>query len=231
MARNRKSGERAMQHSRMKAGDESSRELLLQATRELLIERGANNVSFKDIGERSGVNAALIGYYFKSKSGLMLDVLRNGLALGMSRMVLIPDLDFSPQDKLRCFVEIVVDVFSTYPYINQLMRWLIAQKPEVYGPLIATDLAQSSGRAVDRVLAEGIAKGVFRPVDPMLFYVQLTGACDQLFYGWHQLQLVYGVDKITDDVKSTFVRNLLETLLNGLMLDHTRDEECQRIGD
>ncbi|MFD3456364.1 TetR family transcriptional regulator [Streptomyces sp. NPDC058691] len=53
-----------------------SRELLLQAASELFSERGFDRTTIRDIGERAGVDPALIARYFNNKSGLYTAVLR-----------------------------------------------------------------------------------------------------------------------------------------------------------
>lgn len=54
----------------------SSRELLLNAARELFTERGFDRTTTRDLGEKAGVDAALIARHFGSKAGLYLASLR-----------------------------------------------------------------------------------------------------------------------------------------------------------
>jgi AcrR family transcriptional regulator len=53
-----------------------SRELLLQAAGELFGERGFDRTTTRDIGERAGIDPALIARYFGNKSGLYIAVSR-----------------------------------------------------------------------------------------------------------------------------------------------------------
>lgn len=52
-----------------------SRELLLDAGRELFEERGYDRTTVRELGERAGLDPALIARYFGSKAGLYLAVL------------------------------------------------------------------------------------------------------------------------------------------------------------
>jgi len=54
----------------------SSRQRLLAAARELFTERGFERTTTRDIGERAGVDAALIARHFGSKAGLYVASLR-----------------------------------------------------------------------------------------------------------------------------------------------------------
>ncbi|MFI1801497.1 TetR family transcriptional regulator [Streptomyces sp. NPDC020379] len=53
-----------------------SRELLLDAATELFTERGFERTTTRDIGERAGVDAALIARYFGGKTQLYIAVMR-----------------------------------------------------------------------------------------------------------------------------------------------------------
>ncbi|SDL32200.1 TetR/AcrR family transcriptional regulator [Nonomuraea jiangxiensis] len=55
----------------------ASRELLLRAASELFADRGYDRTTARDIGERAGVDPALIARYFGGKSQLYIAVLRS----------------------------------------------------------------------------------------------------------------------------------------------------------
>jgi hypothetical protein len=99
--------------------------------------------------------------------------------------------------------------------------------------LIHLLLHESSARAADdvskffvaplldfhrRLLAEGVAAGEFREVDPVLFYTSLIGACDHLFFGRHAISRAAGVGPVTDEVCRQFVAHMDAMLLGGLLI-------------
>jgi AcrR family transcriptional regulator len=53
---------------------ESSREKLIASAERLFADRGFDGVSVRDIANAAGVNSALVGYYFRSKEGLLSEV-------------------------------------------------------------------------------------------------------------------------------------------------------------
>lgn len=53
-----------------------SREKLLAAALHLFAARGVDRVSVRDIAHEAGVNSALVGYYFRSKDGLLSQLYR-----------------------------------------------------------------------------------------------------------------------------------------------------------
>jgi AcrR family transcriptional regulator len=70
----------------------ASREALLAAARALFDERGYDRATTREIGERAGVDPALIARYFGSKEGLYLATIAEG-PIGASP----GELDFDPR--------------------------------------------------------------------------------------------------------------------------------------
>ena len=199
------------------SSDVDSRERLLLAAGEIMTERGSTDVSLSDIAQKSGLNAALIAYYFGSKSGLMVALLRKVLGSAIVQLAHLAEMDASPQDKLRIHISGMVNTYFLHPYINRLMHHLRADDPETFGPLIAEEFGKPLAEGQKRILEEGIEAGVFRPVPPLLFYFHVTGACDELFYGRYQLEHVFGMKTVTDELRRQFVDHLHGVILDGIL--------------
>lgn len=78
------------------------------------------------------------------------------------------------------------------------------------------------------MLDEGVEQGVFRPVDPLFFYFQLGGACDQLFSAQYQLRHVFNVDRISNALRRRFASHLYTVLLDGILLDPGQSRSARR---
>src|ERR1700753_1599099 len=77
---------------------EASRRALLDAASEVFDEVGYDRATTREIGERAGVDPALIARYFDSKEGLFIAAIAAGS----------PDegeLDFAPRELLRLLLE------------------------------------------------------------------------------------------------------------------------------
>lgn len=68
-----------------------SRELLLRAASELFADRGFDRTTIRDIGERAGVDPALIARYYGGKTQLYIAALRAERGSGVSTHLLDPD--------------------------------------------------------------------------------------------------------------------------------------------
>jgi len=76
---------------RRPASAPDTREAILEAARELFAEKGFERTTMRAVGERAGVDPALISYWFGSKDGLLLEA----LTLPFEVEVVLADLDAS----------------------------------------------------------------------------------------------------------------------------------------
>src|SRR5690554_5422611 len=91
--------------------DPVPREMLLNAAGDLMIERGSTNISLSDIAQKSGLNAALVKYYFGNKAGLHMALLRKALSPSMAQIDHLITMNIDPQDKLRIHISGIVNSY------------------------------------------------------------------------------------------------------------------------
>jgi AcrR family transcriptional regulator len=188
---------------------------LMDATGELMAERGTIDVSIHDIARRSGMSSALIKYHFGHKDGLLLAVLERVVGDSILRLEKLVERDIPPADKLRLHIEGVLYVYSRYPYVNRLMHYLLSTGEDARMQ-VSHRIVKPLFAAQARILAEGYEKGVFRQVDPMNFYFQVIGACDHLFFGHYALRYAFDIEEICEPVRRRYVRDLVATILGGI---------------
>ena len=63
----------------------NTRQALLDAAEGLLLEEGYTSVTSRRVGDRAGMNAALVHYYFESMDGLFVELFRRGAERGLER--------------------------------------------------------------------------------------------------------------------------------------------------
>ena len=188
-----------------------SRGQLLNA---LMTERGTVDISLSDIARYSGLNSALVSYYFGTKQGMMLALLEEVLGHGLRQLEGLLAMPLDPVEKLKLHVRGIISVYFRYPYINRLIHLLFedAEAGRRVAETISKPLAQTQRRLID----EGIEAGLFRPVDPMLFYFIVLGACDHLFFGQHMLRGAFGIEAVDDDLRNRYTNQLLDMILTGI---------------
>ena len=188
---------------------------LMDATADLMAERGTIDISIHDIARRSGMSSALIKYHFGHKDGLLMSLLERVVGDSITRLEQLVQRDLPPQAKMRLHIEGVLHVYGRYPYVNRLMHYLLSTGEEARGE-VSRRIVKPLFAAQSQILAEGQAKGVFRDVDPMNFYFHVIGACDHLFYGHYALRYAFDVEDITETVRQRYMRDLVATILGGI---------------
>lgn len=187
---------------------------LLDAAGELMIERDSIDISLSDIAKKSGLNSALVKYHFGNKDGLLLALVKRAAGAEIDALKSLMEQPLSATVKLKVHIAGIIKAYQRYPYLNRLLHHLMNEEEgatEISG-FFVTPLLEFH-RAL---LAQGVAAGEFQPVDPVLFFTSLFGACDHLFYGRRFLSRAAGVGPITDDVCRQYIAHVQHFILGGL---------------
>jgi AcrR family transcriptional regulator len=203
--------------TRPQAARNTTAEKLLVAASELMIGRSSIEVSLSDIAQRSGVNAALVKYHFGNKDGLLLALLARDAATELSNLEYLLAQPITPTEKLKLHIAGIIRAYHRFPYMNRLIHYLLHESSADAADEVSKFFVAPLLDFHRRLLAEGIACGEFRAVDPVLFYTSLIGACDHLFFGRHAMSRATGVGPVTDEVCRDYIKHM-EALIFGGML-------------
>jgi len=156
-----------------------ARERLLDAAASLIIERQAIDISLADIAARSGLNSALVKYYFGSKTGLLVALLQRDAARALTEMDDLLAMNISPGQQMRLHLRGIMNTYRRSPYLNRLLHAMLNGPDQAVRREVHRLLVQPVFECQRRILADGIACGEFRAVDHGIFYLSAIGACDQ----------------------------------------------------
>src|SRR3954463_12094931 len=205
--------------ARLSGGKNTTAEKLLVAASELMIEGASIEVSLSDIAQKSGVNAALVKYHFGNKDGLLLALLARDAATEIAQLEYLISQPITPTEKLRLHIGGIIRAYHQFPYMNRLIHYLLHESSEEAADEVSKFFVAPLLDFQRRLLETGVAAGEFRPVDPVLFYTSLIGACDHLFFGRHAMSRVTGVGPVTDEVCRDYIAHM-EALVCGGILAH-----------
>lgn len=157
-------------------GADATREKLLQATHELLVERAGAEPSVSQICERAGVKGAMVSYCFGGKTQMLealVERLRDGVQAELQRLAA---QDLEPEEKLRRNVRAMIRNFVRYPYGSQLSERM--RTGRAHGEQIASVFGGPMVEFYGELLEQGVREGVFRRLDPRLLFVSIAGMAD-----------------------------------------------------
>jgi AcrR family transcriptional regulator len=128
-----------------------TREQLLAAAERLFAERGFAGVSVRVIAAEAGVNWSLVGYYFRSKDGLLAEVYRRHCTtLNRERLRMLSDArrtGLQLESVLEAFVRPALAEIQGGDGHNQYSRlraMLAAEDAPIFAQLVADNFDQSS---------------------------------------------------------------------------------------
>ena len=196
----------------------NAREQLLAAASDLMRERDSLDISLIDLARRAQVNSALVKYYFGNKHGLLTALLDRDLSMAIEQLRALVARDIPPSQKMRLHLAGLVKMYFRFPYLNRLLMATIRDGSKERGDGIVSRFLTPIYQAYATMLAEGEAKGEFRPVDPKFFYFTVIGACDQIFSARSVLQSLHGVSEVDDDLRRAYTQHTTEMIMAGLAL-------------
>ncbi|MDF8332486.1 TetR family transcriptional regulator [Novosphingobium cyanobacteriorum] len=197
---------------------QGAREQLLETASQIMREGDQVDISLSELSLRSGLNSALVKYYFGNKAGMLKALLdRDMEAIVKSVETLMAKDDMPPEEKLRRHIAKCIDTYYTYPYLNRLLMRLVRDSDEAEAKRIADQYLAPLGRAYDRLIAAGVASGVFRPIDPQLFYFTVTGAADRFFSARLVLRHCFDQDTLTETLRDAYREHTVDFIMAGIL--------------
>ncbi len=197
----------------------NAKEQLMQAASEILTQRNAIDISLSEIAEVSGLNSALIKYHFGNKDGLLLALVERDASKTMGLLNQLVEMDISPTQKIRLHIAGVINAYAKHPYLNRLIHTLMDSKSKQVSQEMVDFFVRPLLEAETQILNEGIEKGLFRHVDPMLFYYSVIGACDYIFYARHSRKFVTGAPELTPVIREKYIDFVADMVLKTLLIE------------
>jgi TetR/AcrR family transcriptional regulator len=196
-----------------------ARAQLLATASAIMREGDIVDISLSELSLRSGLNSALVKYYFGNKAGLMKALLDRDMVAIIASVDALLAKDMPPEAKLRRHLAAMIDTFYAYPYLYRLLMRLIRESGAEEARRIAATYLDPLHRAYERLIREGVEKAVFRPVDPQMFYFSATGAADRFFSARLVMQHCFGEDAMTEELRDRYKAHVTELIMTGILVE------------
>lgn len=195
-----------------------AREKLLETASAIMREGDVIDISLSELSLRSGLNSALVKYYFGNKAGLLMALLdRDWQIIVTSVDALVAKDGWDPEAKLRRHISKVVDTFYAVPYLNRLTMRMVRESDAKEARRIADSYLSPMYRAYEQLIGDGVTAGVFRSVDPQLFYFTVTGAVDRFFSARLVLQHCFDTDTLTESLRDRYREHTVDIIMAGIL--------------
>ena len=152
-----------------------SQAAIFRAAAQEFAQRGYDAAGVDRIAAKARVNKAMIYYYFRSKQGLYVEVLRDMFRTVGARARAIADGQGQAEEKLDAWILTIVEEAADRPWFPPIMLRELASggahiDRETFGVLNGVYVA------VRDVIVQGQREGTFREADPLLTYFTIMPA-------------------------------------------------------
>lgn len=156
-------------------------------------------------------------YYFGNKAGLMKALLDRDMDGIVHEVDALMAKDMPPETRLRRHIGAVVDTYFKTPYLNRLLMRLVRESDPDEAHRIADSYLTPLSRAYDKLIQDGVKQGVFRNLDPQLFYFTTTGACDRFFSSRLVLKHCYDTETLTEELRDRYREHCIDFIMAGIL--------------
>ncbi|HQK36611.1 MAG TPA: TetR/AcrR family transcriptional regulator [Bacteroidales bacterium] len=154
--------------------------LILEAARQVFLDKGLEGSRMQEIADRAGINKALLHYYFRNKQKLFEHVFESVIASFFPQVLHLIGSNKSVPEKIRQFVSIYLDVIYENPFIPRFIIHEMNRDPAH----LTTTMERIAGKDIrkqlkklDEDLAEASQRGIIRPVNAEHLVINMLSLC------------------------------------------------------
>jgi TetR/AcrR family transcriptional regulator len=176
----------------MGAEEAQTEKLIKEKAKILFFQKGLLNATTQEIADEAGVNRALIHYYFRSREQMLDTLLVETMQEKKDRVrsILLSDLSF--KDKIARYIDMIVDLGLTYPYLDNFIISETARHPDKMKDFCSRDRMKSSD-LIEEQLKEEIKKKRIPPISAEHFMVNLSSLCNYPLLAKSVLKAIHGM--------------------------------------
>lgn len=190
-----------------------TRERLLDVARQLFASNGVERTTMNDIATASDKGRRTIYTYFKNKKEIYEAVIERESEAIVLKLRDVVTSDLPPAEKLRRFLEARFDIVEETikaSATSQILSYITLDYKRL--ERIRTLAVAKEQILINTMIEEGVAKGVFDPVQSAL----LPGVYQMIFQGFDycHLQGIFSQFNLTaDDIRTSVINFLINTII------------------
>jgi len=194
----------------------SSEDKIKDAAKRVFILKGFSGCTSREIARASGMNVALVNYYFRSKDKLFQIIFQTVLEEFMLSMYSVFSSDASLQDKIKVLIEREYDFISKNSEIPGFIINELSRENKESSEVVEM-LNKISASGVMKQADEAQAKGEMRKIDIIGISLLVTSNCQYPFMAKSLIKKMHGLsDTAYQEYLETHKKNVTEMILTFL---------------
>lgn len=196
----------------------SKHDLILDAAYNLFINKGYWDTKIIDISEAAGIGKGTVYEYFESKDAIFLELFRTKVESSYDNITELLSKNISSERKLKEFIDIELENTSKYTFDKHFLLDLMMKSDAFKNPELIESiqtLVVKKFSVLFKIIEEGINKGKFHKIDPLLATASILGAIN-LYISFDMFPIDLA-DTISTNKKESWSNDeFFDLLLNGL---------------
>jgi len=157
-----------------KRDSEASKALIISSAIELFSKKGYASTSMDELAKLSGLNKAMVFYYFKNKKGLYEVVMTQVLEEIQHKIIQENRGCKIPSEELESFIRTYAKYACTHPYLPSLLLRELSDSGALLPDMLFGAMRELFALFSD-ILKRGEEKGYFYDAIPMILYFMILG--------------------------------------------------------
>lgn len=190
---------------------EAKKEEILSAAAAVFAEKGFSNTKMEDISKRAEIGKGTLYEYFRSKDDLFFALYQNLLNSFHTRIYSSLSPEQTPTEALTAMISATLRAFDEWhDYGMLLLEFWNEHRRGKFLKLDFSDVYDKSRSILKNLIEEGIIKGEFAEVDPMVASSTIIAVLDGIL-----LQRIFDPDLYS---KMDVEKHILTVIFGGLKI-------------
>ena len=197
------------------------REHIINHAIELFAEKGFEGTSIRDLAQKADVNVAMVNYYFGSKDKLFEALVEMKASYMKGKLEeLENDRTLSEINKIDAIIDNYVDRILSNPAFHKVLQQelLVTHRVELHQNV--SNIFSQNIRNVTTIIERGIAKKIFKKVDPQLTFASIIGTINQVTNSKIMCNILLNQDPSFDPYTNLAFRERLTSHIKQLIHSH-----------
>ena len=188
---------------------------ILMAAEKIFAEKGLKGARVKEIAELSGVNPALINYYFGSKDNLYRTVIENFFVRVERLAISVMEQEVDVKAKLRSLIEFGIDLLGENEYVSRIfVREFVDSGP--YSELIIKTYLRRIFATARKLVPPGTERGREDESQIMHFIFSALGSMVLFYISGPVIKDIWKRDVFTKKMIEERKQEVINLIFNGI---------------
>ncbi|AUD01301.1 TetR/AcrR family transcriptional regulator [Spirosoma pollinicola] len=204
------------QQKEMMKSASSAEEKIKEAAKKVFLEKGFDGATTRDISKASGLNCALMNYYFRTKEKLFAAIFEDMLQLFFAGMTTVLNKPISLKEKIIELIEHDFQTFKQNPSLCIFVLNEVHRDPDQLINLFRVAKAQWTS-LFEKQLQEAIDAGVVRPIKMQHVLSLLLSNTQFIFLGKAITMNTWQMDEESFDAFAEDHKQLITQMIVGYL--------------